>query len=274
MSKVMIEEEEWKEYKETNDPKIRERLIIRYGPIVKYVAGKMAISAPSGVEYDDLVGYGIIGLIDAIEKFDFKKSKEEGTQFKHYAIPRIKGAIIDELRLIDWLPRVMRKKIKRLEEAYASLETRYNRPATDEEVCAELGITKEEFNKMLLEFSGATHLSLDEIWYIGENENEVVMVDTIEGPVEQSPEIITEKQEIQKKLAEAIIRLPEKEREVIALYYYEDLVLKEIGEVLGFTESRICQLHTKAIMRLKASIKKYLQDFFPKAAKKVTVKPL
>ena len=220
---------------------------------MKYVAGKMAISAPPAVEYDDLVGYGIIGLIDAIEKFDYKKSKEEGAQFKHYAIPRIKGAIIDELRLIDWLPRSMRRKMKRLEEAYANLETRYNRPATDEEVCAELGITKKEFDEMLLEFSGATHVSLDEVWYIGENENEVVGVDTIEGPEEQSPEIITEKKEIQKKLAEAIKRLPEREREVIALYYYEDLVLKEIGEVLGFTESRICQLHVKAIMRLKSS---------------------
>ncbi|MBU1261970.1 FliA/WhiG family RNA polymerase sigma factor [bacterium] len=264
-----ITEEEWKEYKGTNCPKIREKLIIRYAPIVKYVAGKMAIATPTIVEYDDLVSYGIIGLIDAIEKFDFKKSKEEGIQFKSYAIPRIKGAIIDELRLIDWLPRSMRRKMKRLEEAYISLEMRYNRPATDEEICEELGITKNEFNQMVLEFSGITFISLDEIWYIGEDEQaEVMTIDTIKGPEEQSPEVIIEKQEIQKRLAEAIRKLPEKEKEVIALYYYEDLVLKEIGEVLGFTESRICQLHAKAIIRLRASIKKDLQGFIiPKRPK-------
>lgn len=259
--KELEEEEEWREYKRTNDPKIREKLIMRYAPIVKYVAGKMAISTPLIVEYDDLVSYGIIGLIDAIEKFDYKKSKEGGIQFKSYAISRIKGAIIDELRLIDWLPRSMRRKIRRLEEAYINLEARYNRPATDEEICEELNITKKEFDQMLLELSGATLISLDEIWYLGEDEHEVVSVDIIEGPEKQSPEVIIEREEIKKILASAISKLPEKEREVIILYYYEDLVLKEIGEVLGFTESRICQLHTQAIMRLRAAIKKSIQGF-------------
>jgi RNA polymerase sigma factor for flagellar operon FliA len=230
---------------------------------VKYVAGKMAIATPAQVEYEDLVSYGIIGLIDAIEKFDFERSIQNGKiDFKNYAIRRIKGAIIDELRLLDWVPRAMRRKLKQVEEAYARLEKKLNRPATDDEICAELGIDRKELSQMLLEFAGTTLVSLDEVWYIGENENEIVAIDTVEGPESQSPEVMVEKEEIKEKLTEAIKRLPKQEKEVVALYYYEDLTLKEIGEVLGLTESRICQLHAKAIIRLRSFIKREMQDFF------------
>jgi len=257
----MTEEEEWREYKRTNDSKIRERLILRYGPIVKYVAGKIAIGAPN-VEYDDLVSYGIIGLIDAIEKFD----PDQGFAFKTYAIKRIKGAIIDELRALDWVPRLMRKRAKEIEIAYIKLETKYGRPPTDEEVCNELGISNEEFNQLLLDIAGTTIISFDDVWYIGENNYEILGVEAIEAPEAQNPEVILEKEEVRKRLENAInTRLNEKEKEVIALYYYEDLTLKEIGRVLGVTESRACQLHAEAIIKLKAAVKKgRMVDFLKK----------
>lgn len=256
----MTEEELWREYKKTNSPKTREKLILQYAPLVKYVAGKIAIAAPT-IEYDDLVNYGIIGLIDAIEKFD----PNQGWLFKTYALKRIRGAISDELRQLDWIPRQIRTKAKQLEDTYIKLETKYGRPATDEEVRNDLGISKEEFNQILLDIAGATIISLDEVWYTGENDYEVFGVETIEAPVEQNPEIILEKEEVKKRLEDAINhRLNEKEKEVIALYYYEDLTLKEIGKVMGITESRICQLHANAITKLKVSIKKRMGDFIKK----------
>lgn len=248
----MTEEEQWREYKKTNNPKIREELILQYAPLVKYIVGKIAIGTPT-IEYNDLVNYGIIGLIDAIEKFD----PNQKCLFKTYAIKRIKGAISDELRRLDWVPRQIRKKAKELEAAYLKIETKYGRPATEKEVCQELGISKEEFNQTLLDISGATVISLDEIWYIGENNYQVLGIETIEAPRSQNPDVIVEKEEIKKKIKEAINhRLNEREKEIIALYYYEDLTLKEIGKVLGMTESRVCQLHANAITKLKVAIKK------------------
>lgn len=250
----MTEEEQWREYKKTNDPKIRERLILQYAPLVKYIAGKIAIGTPT-IEYDDLVNYGIIGLMDAIEKFD----PNAGYLFKTYAIKRIKGAISDELRELDWIPRHIREKAKALENAYIKLEAKYGRTATDEEVCKELGITKEEFNQMLLDISGTTVISLDDVWYVGENNYEIFGIQTIEAPVAQNPEVIAEKEELRKKLEDAINHcLNEKEKEVIALYYYEDLTLKEIGKVMEITESRVCQLHANAITKLRVAVRKKL----------------
>lgn len=248
----MTEEDEWREYKKTNNPKIREKLILKYAPLVKYIAGKIAIGTPT-IEYDDLVNYGIIGLMDAIEKFD----PNAGCLFKTYAIKRIKGTIADELRELDWVPRHIREKAKALENTYIKLEAKYGRAVTEEEVCKELGINKEEFNQMLLDISGTTVVSLDEVWYVGEHNYGIFGIETIEAPATQNPEIMAEKEELRERLEDAINhRLNEKEREVIALYYYEDLTLKEIGKVIGMTESRVCQVHANAITKLKASIKK------------------
>ncbi|HAW50539.1 TPA: RNA polymerase sigma factor WhiG [bacterium] len=252
----VTEGEQWREYKKTNSPKVREELILRFAPIVKYTAGKIAITAPD-IEYNDLVSYGVIGLIDAIEKFD----PTQGIEFKHYAIKRIRGAIIDELRLLDRIPRHMRKKAKQIEDAYIKLENKYEREITDEEVCEELGMTMEEFEEDLLEISGLTTISLDEVWYEGENDYEVPGINLIEAEEEQSPEFIVEREEIKRKLADAINFLSEKEKMVIALYYYEDLTLKEVGKVMDVTESRICQLHAKAITKLRASVKRTMRDF-------------
>ncbi|MEW6006550.1 MAG: FliA/WhiG family RNA polymerase sigma factor [bacterium] len=252
----MTEEEQWREYKRTNDPKIREELILKYVPLVKYIAGRVAIGAPN-FDYNDLISYGIIGLIDAIEKFD----PNQGFVFQTYASKRIRGAIIDELRALDWVPRLMRKRAKELEDTYIKLEKRYGRPATEEEVCEELEITKEEFNQILLDISGTTIISLDEVWYITEDNYKILGIETIKAPQSQNPEVIMEKEEVKDILAGAISRLSEKERETIALYYYEDLTLKEIGKVLNVTESRACQLHANAITKLKASIKKKIADF-------------
>ncbi len=256
----MIEEEQWREYKKTNNSKIREELILKYAPIVKYIAGKIAIGTPN-IDYNDLISYGIIGLIDAIEKFD----PNQGFVFQTYATKRIKGAIVDELRLLDWVPRLMRKRAKELEDTYIKLEKKYQRPATNEEVCKELGINKEEFNQILLDIAGATVISLDDVWYIGENNYEIFGVETIEASSAQNPDVIIEKEEVKNRLENAINRrLNEKEREVIALYYYEDLTLKEIGKVMGMTESRICQLHANAITKLKVSVRKSMRDFVKK----------
>ncbi|MEW6680641.1 MAG: FliA/WhiG family RNA polymerase sigma factor [bacterium] len=252
----MTEEEQWREYKRTNDPKIREELILKYASLVKYIAGKIAIGAPN-IDYNDLISYGIIGLIDAIEKFD----PNQGFVFQTYASKRIRGAIIDELRALDWVPRLMRKKAKELEDTYIKLEKKYGRPVTEEEVCEELEITKEEFNQILLDISGTTIISLDEVWYLGEDNYGILGIDTIQASQSQNPEVIIEKEEVKDILAGAISRLSEKERETIALYYYEDLTLKEIGKVLNVTESRACQLHANAITKLKVSIRKKITDF-------------
>jgi RNA polymerase sigma factor for flagellar operon FliA len=247
---VVDEDTLWKNYKKTGNPEIRDELIVRYAPLVKYIAGRVAVNLPPTVDFDDLVSYGILGLIDAIEKFDIK----QGSKFKTYASSRIKGAIFDELRLLDWVPRSIRQKGRELEEVYSRLEHKYGRPATDEEVANALGITVQELEKMILKVSGAALTSLDEMWSVGEDDDEVAVGDTIEGSYAKSPDLAIEKEEVKRILVDAINRLPQREKEVVALYYYEELTLKEIGEVLGVTESRVSQLHTKAILRLRGSL--------------------
>ncbi|MDI6703097.1 MAG: RNA polymerase sigma factor WhiG [bacterium] len=245
------EEEIWKQYKKTGDPKLREELIIRYAPMVKYIAGRIAVSTPPSIEYDDLVSYGVLGLIDAIERYDPK----HGSKFKTYATSRIKGSIFDELRLLDWVPRQIRRRSKQLEGVYAELESKYGRAVRDEEVAEELGIGVEELQNLITSVSGTSLISLEDMKHLGDDD-EVAMFSTIENPETQNPEAILEKEEVKNLLVEAINRLPQKEREVITLYYYEELTLKEIGEVLGVTESRISQLHTKAILRLRGFLSK------------------
>lgn len=244
------EEELWKLYKKTKDLKIREFFINQYAPLVKYVAGKIAIGMPQNVDFDDLVGYGVFGLLDAIDKFD----PDRDIKFKTYAVTRIRGAIYDELRSIDWVPRSVRQKAKELEKTIGKLENKLGRSATDEEIAKELGISIREFHSLILKLSGASMLSLSDVWYVGDESDRVSVMETIESPKSLNPEIIVEREEIKKIIVQAISDLPDKEKKVLILYYYEDLTLKEIGEVLQVTESRISQLHTKAIMRLRSKL--------------------
>ena len=245
------EAELWRLYRKKQDPDIRDYFIKQYAPLVKYVAGKVAIGMPHNVEFDDLVGFGVFGLLDAIDKFDPAKH----VKFKTYAVTRIRGSIFDELRSIDWVPRSVRQKAREVEEAVRSLEARLGRSATDEEIADAMGINLEDFQTLILKISSTSVLSLNDVWYAsGEEDDQISIVESIESPTGLNPDTIVEREEVKRVIIEAINELPDKEKKVLILYYYEDLTLKEIGHVLGVTESRISQLHTKAIMRLRARL--------------------
>lgn len=241
----------WKAYREDGDMKARDRLILTYAPLVKYVAGRLSVGLPGHVEEGDLVSYGLLGLINAIERFETDRE----IKFETYAISRIKGAIIDELRSMDWVPRSVRSRAREIERAIAELENKYKRAPTDEEICANLGISEAEFHTNLASIHRSTVAALDELWTIASSGGDTVaLIDTIEDPNADDPSRKFASTETRAALSEAIRRLPERERLVIALYYYEELTLREIGEILGVTESRISQLHTKAVLRLKVRL--------------------
>ncbi len=244
------EETLWKKYKQTQDAEIREYIIEKYSPLVKYVAGKISTGMPQSVEFDDLISYGVFGLLDAINKFDI----ERGIKFKTYAMTRIRGAIFDELRNFDWIPRSIRQKAKQVEQVVTDLENKLGRPVEDEEIAKEMGITDDELQELMLQLSGTSMVSLNDIWYLGDDNDEVTIMETLQSPSAMNPEVLIEKEEIKDVIVEAIKKLPDKEKKVIVLYYYEDLTLKEIGQVLDVTESRVSQLHTKAIMRLRGRL--------------------
>ncbi len=250
----------WVRYKNLKDSAAREELIIEYAVLVKYVAGRLAISLPANVQQDDLISYGIFGLIDAIEKFDLTRN----IKFETYAISRIRGAIWDGLRSMDWVPYSVRQKAKELEHAYAKLETELGRAATDDEVCATLRISKGQFVHMLAETSFTSVLSLEDIWRVDkDSSNSIRVIDTIQDTNVPDPIDMVMLGDQKRILTEAINKLPEREKLVIALYYYEGLTLKEIGRVLGVSESRISQMHTKAVLRLRgrlSRIKKKVLD--------------
>ena len=244
------EAELWKNYRKTRNPEIRDYFVKQYAPLVKYVAGKVAIGMPNNVEFDDLVGFGVFGLFDAIEKYDPAKH----VKFKTYAVTRIRGSIFDELRSIDWVPRSVRQKSREVEDTIRSLEARLGRAASDEEIADELGMDVEDFQSLVLKISGTSVLSLNDVWYSREDDDKISIVESIESPGSLNPDTIVERDEIKRVIVDAISELPDKEKKVLILYYYEDLTLKEIGHVLGVTESRISQLHTKAIMRLRSRL--------------------
>lgn len=226
-------------------------MILHYAPIVKYVAGRICANLPQNVDQSDIVSYGILGLIDAIEKFDLNRE----VKFETYAIARIKGAIIDELRCLDWVPRSVRTKAKDLERAYIHLENTLKRVPTDEEVASSLGVSMDDYRDMLVQVSTTSLLALDELWSTGDRDDKVSLIDTIEDSSSPDPSEAFEFEEMKELLAEVLEKLTERERTVIALYYYEGMTLKEIGEILGVTESRVSQLHTKAVLRLKAKLR-------------------
>jgi len=240
----------WRTYRKTADQGIREQLVKQYSPLVKYVAGKVAVGMPANVDFDDLVGYGVFGLFDAIEKFD----PDKHVKFKTYAVTRIRGAIFDELRSIDWVPRSVRQKTREVEDAVRKIESSLGRAATDEEIARYLGISEHELQKLMMKISGTSILSLNDVWYSGEDSDKISIGDSIESPSSLNPDVIVEKEEIRKVIIQSIQDLPEKEKKVLVLYYYEDLTLKEIGKVLEVTESRVSQLHTRAIIRLRARL--------------------
>jgi RNA polymerase sigma factor for flagellar operon FliA len=244
------EEDLWLEYRKAKDPKIREAFIKQYAPLVKYVAGKVAVGMPHNVEFDDLVGFGVFGLIDAIDKFD----PDKNVKFKTYAVTRIRGAIFDELRSIDWVPRSVRQKTREVEDAIGSLEAQLGRTATDQEIASSMGMDEDEFVKTMMKISCTTMLSISDLWYSGDENDKVSIGDSIEAPASLNPDVVVEKDEIRRVITEAINELPDKEKKILVLYYYEDLTLKEIGKVLEVTESRVSQLHTKAILRLRSKL--------------------
>jgi len=244
-------DEVWRRYKATSDPRLRERLILTYAPLVKYVAGKIGTGLPQHVCESDLISYGLLGLINAIDRYDLHRE----IKFETYAIARIKGSIIDELRSLDWVPRSVRSRAREIERTMDELEKRLRRPPTDEEVALEVGITVEEFHDNLAAISRAPVAALDELWTISSASGDAVsLIDTIEDPNAADPTGEVSKGEMRAALGEAVARLPEREKLVITLYYYEELTLREIGEMLGVTESRVSQLHTKAILRMKGRL--------------------
>jgi RNA polymerase sigma factor for flagellar operon FliA len=238
----------WRRYKRDGDERARERLVIAYSPLVKYVSGRMASGLPAHVEEADLISYGLGGLISAIERFELERE----IKFETYAITRIKGAIIDELRSLDWVPRSVRARARAIERANAKLEHKLQRAPTDDEMASELEMTVGDFQDALLQISNSTIAALDELWTVSDaSGDQVSLLDTLQDPGAPDPAAVMDATDLKDRIADAIARLPEREKLVVALYYYENLTLREIGEVLGVTESRVSQLHTKAVLRLR-----------------------
>ena len=237
----------WARFKDTGDGGARDALIVHYSPLVKYVAGRVAVGLPQNVDQSDLVSYGIFGLIDAIEKFDL----ERGFKFETYAISRIKGAILDELRSIDWVPRSVRAKGRAVERAFSKLEAQLKRSPTETELADELDMSEGQLQQVLGQLSLTGVAALDEM--LGDRSDATTLGDTIPDKGD-GPGALLDQVELRQQLAEAIERMPEREKIVLTLYYFENLTLAQIGEVLGVTESRVSQIHTKAVLQLRSRL--------------------
>ncbi|MFZ9596662.1 MAG: FliA/WhiG family RNA polymerase sigma factor [Bdellovibrionia bacterium] len=235
----------------------REKLVLEYAPLIKYIAQKIAARLPANIELDDLISSGVIGLMDAMEKYDSTRDNK----FKTYAEFRIRGAILDELRAQDWVPRSVREKAKLLERCFAKIEQKLGRQAKDEEVYTELGISQEEYYELLNQVRSVSLLSYDDISHFSKADKRALHGAGDGNAKGQTPYSEVNVAYIKKVIAQAIEELPEKQRLVLALYYYEDLNLKEIGKVLDVTESRVSQLHTQAIIRLKSKLKNRWDEF-------------
>jgi len=244
-------QEIWATYRQTGDPQAREQLLTRYLPLVKNVAGRMAMGFPKSVELSDLVNTGVIGLIEAFSNFD----PERGVKFETYAVPRIRGAILDELRALDWVPRSTRAKSREIERALVKLENDLGRTPNNDELANCLDVSLGDLHKSLNDVASTTILSLDEMIYGEEDNRQIPRVETIEDKSHDNIISAIEKDELRAFLVVAISNLTEQEKLVIALYYYEELTLKEIGEVMHISESRVSQIHTKSVLKLRGMIR-------------------
>ncbi len=241
----------WQEFKLSGSKIAKDKLLVEYSKLVKYIADRIGYSLPASVDKNDLISSGIIGLIKAVETFD----PERDIKFETYASHKIRGAILDELRTLDWVPRSVRSKSRQLQKAYASLENDLGRTPYDDEVCAHLDITEKEYERMLADVAPTTILSLEEALPSRSSDSkELTLIDTIEDPGSENPLAILGYAEVKRILKEAIQSLPEKEKLVVALYHFEELTLKEIGVVLDISESRVSQIHSKTILKLRAKL--------------------
>ncbi len=236
----------WEKYVQKKTPELREKLILEYAGVVKLVAGRLSMYLGYTVEYDDLVGYGIFGLIDAIDKFRLEK----GVKFETYASLRIRGAILDQIRKMDWIPRTLRQRQRQIENAEKKLEAEYGRPAKEEEIAQELGLSQEEFGNWRSQVRFSSLIYLDDY----REQNGEPQIDPVSTKRYEQPEQAIEKQELKRQLQEALQALTEKEMKVITFYYYEELTLKEISRILGVSESRVSQLHTKALQKIRVQL--------------------
>jgi RNA polymerase sigma factor for flagellar operon FliA len=242
---------DWLRYQRDGSPEVRARLLRKYLPLVRNVAGRMAIGFPRSVELSDLINTGVIGLVEAFSNFD----PDRGVKFETYAVPRIRGAILDELRALDWVPRSTRARSREIERALLALENDFGRPPTDAELAGKLGCTVDELMLAKGDVTGSSLLSLDETIYREEDNHQVPRIETVRDDARASALGDLEKGELRAFLVTAIDRLTEQEKLVIALYYFEELTLKEIGEVMSISESRVSQIHTKAVLKLRGMIR-------------------
>jgi len=244
-----------REFKESNaeiPASLKEQIVLEHGPLIRYIVNRIAVRLPSHIDLDDLHNTGVIGLIDAIDKYD----PDKNCKFKTYAEFRIKGAILDQLRSLDWVPRSVRQKSRRLERAYGEVEQRLGRSASDEEVADSLGLQIDKFHELMNQVRGISLVNLEEIRGGGQDgERHGSFADIVEDVHSENPFASLKLAEQRNVVADTIGTLPEKERLVVSFYYYEDLNMKEIGTILGITESRVCQIHTKAMLRLRAKLK-------------------
>jgi RNA polymerase sigma factor for flagellar operon FliA len=247
-------EKAWRSFEKTRDPALKDKLILHYVYLVKYVAGRLTMHIGSHVEFEDMISYGIFGLIDAIEKFDFNK----GVKFETYASLRIRGSILDSLRKLDWVPRTLRQRNKQLEAAYTELEAALGREPEDFEIAEKMQIPVEEVSDLVRKSSIASVVSLDEYLEV----NYETAFTNAKNQDNYNPEREYEKNELKKTLADAISKLSDKEKKVVTLYYFEELTLKEISVIMGVTESRISQIHSKAVLKLKLKLEKYKSLLF------------
>ena len=248
--KAVDKQKLWETYRKSPTPEMREQIILEYAPLVKVVAGRLSMYLGYNVEYEDLVSYGIFGLIDAIDKFDMQKD----VKFETYASLRIRGAILDQIRKMDWIPRTVRQKQKKIDEAIRNIEMRTGKNATDEQVAGELGLEQEELTEWQSRLKITNVISLNEFLEQGQEP----VIDARGNSHFSQPEDVVSESELKQVLEEALEVLTEKEKKVILLYYYEDLTLKEISKVLEVSESRVSQLHTKALLKMRAKMGKYM----------------
>jgi len=247
----------WREFKESGSKAAKDKLLVEYSHLVKYATQRLAINLPPSVDRDDLYGAGILGLIKAVDTFE----PDRGFKFETYAGHKIRGAVLDELRALDWVPRSVRQKARDLQRTFTRMENKLGRAPYDDEVCEELGVTMEEYEQILSEVTPATIVSLDETTSDAFSDSkEIRMIDQVEDPESVNPLKEMGLDEVKGILKEAIISLPESERVVVALYHYEELTLKEIGVVLNLTESRVSQIHSKAMMKLRARLLQKFMD--------------